>query len=152
MLHPVHRCSASAIGDRLVLSSIESIDDKDPQLRLVLVTTYNYGNGTTTRTLVDLESTSVFEKRTTRDGIANLTEGEANEAKALVLRDARVKEILGESNLEAEVDVLLMRTLNPNAEFYGGRVVMALLRTRLGYIASQPKILGRFDQRKGSNS
>ena len=127
-------------GEMTVLSSVEIVDDNKPGSLLAIVTTYNYNRNETTRRLVDLVQNKVVDKQTTKGDGAPLAKVEKKAVEALVLDDPRIIKLLGPDINDVEVETLLTRTQNSEDQFYGKRVVVALLKTSRGYPQYLPKI------------
>ena len=123
----------------VLISSIDSVDDNDPDTRLAVVTTYDYKSNETTRILIDLLQREVIAERRVRGGGAPLSEIEKHVATSLVLADQSVVALLDTISDEVEeVEFLLTRTEDPEDIFYDKRVVTTLLRATDGYLSTPP--------------
>ncbi|MCY4375863.1 MAG: hypothetical protein OXC31_19075 [Spirochaetaceae bacterium] len=128
-----------------VLSSVESVDDNNPSTRLAIVTTYDYQSNETIRSLVDLVKGELLTTRKTSGSSAPLAEIERATAERLVLSDPHITEFLEADVDGIEVELLLTRTQDPKDQFFDKRVVMALLKTRSGYLRLPPTFVNLTD-------
>ena len=123
-----------------VLSSVESVDDNNPNSRLAIVTIYNYQRDETIRRLVDLAQNKITKEKILGGSRAPLAHVERRVAESLVLTDPRIVALLGPDVRDVEVGTLLTTTQDPRDEFYRQRVVLTTLKTSRGYPQNLPKI------------
>ena len=126
----------------VVLSDVRSAGPgKQDGAPLALVTLYRYADDTTLRRLVDLERGEVVEE-TEAEGVSPpLSRTEAELARALLLEDAEVLEILGGDVEAVEFEFLLTRTSDPEDPLFGRRVVYPLFNTERGYLPGSGEVL-----------
>ena len=125
----------------VVLSDVRSAEPSEDGAPLALVTLYRYADDTTLRRLVDLERGEVVDEIEAEGVSPPLSRTEAELARALLLEDDGVLEILGGDVEAVEFEFLLTRTIDPEDPLFGRRVVYPLFNTERGYLPGSGEVV-----------
>ncbi len=134
--------SVASRAGKTVLSRVKmAVGDKDePQSLLAVVTTYNYERHETSRRLIDLTRESIVWERIVSDGSAPLAQVEVEEARRLVLQDARIQGLVGSSLDGVELEFPHPIITDARHRLFGKRVVLVLFKTEDGYRSDLPAV------------
>jgi hypothetical protein len=132
MLHP-DATQARGSPNRVVVSRIEPVRNDSGQ-RLAVVTFYQYEGNITTSRLVDLDKNVIITERSSRDVGTPVAEVELEYARALLMGDERVKQLI--EPFQGAVNIGLIPTVinDPAHPMYGKRVVTAMINTPEGFV------------------
>jgi Cu2+-containing amine oxidase len=138
----VSSLTLSQVGapNRVVVSNVQAIDETKAEGRQALVTIYQYQDNVTLRRLVDLKESRIVSEERSTQSTPPLAPVEQDYARALLLANERVAQLLGPMRDVTKTEFLLTHTSAPDSPFYGKRVVGALFRTPRGYLANAPKV------------
>ena len=125
---------------RTVVSNVQATDDTKGHGRQAVVTIYQYQGNVTIRRLVDLQESRVVSEERSTEATPPLSSAEQDYARALLLSNERVAQLLGPFRDATTIELLLTHTAQPNSPFSGKRVVGALFKTPRGYLAQGPKV------------
>ena len=133
---PGSRPSGDAAGGKTVVSGVEmALGDKDdPESVLAIVVTYNYERHETSRRTVDLKQKRIVREDILGDASAPLATVEKDEARRLVLANARVRELLGSHLAAVEVGFLQPTLEDAGHPYFGKRIAHALFTAGSDYL------------------
>lgn len=138
-LHP-DNVSARGTANRVVVTDVQAVGVDKTDQRLAVVTLYQYEGNLTVNRLVDLTSGRVVEEDRIESGGAPFTNVEREYALQLLMADERIRRLIEPLQGQAQFNLLLSTTPDPNNPLYGKRVVNVIIDTPEGYLTEVPRI------------